>query len=121
MKRLQVLKAVLLLMVWRTRDLNTIKTNTITGFFIKQSNYFACWNIFYSRISVSFRAEGNISRIYNITDSSQVSLGINNHSGSVTTGSQGTSTVSCIVTIAGTKVFELQQCPDNCCKCWFWY
>jgi len=95
---------------WRTRDLNTIKTNTITGASLASNQItLPAGTYFIQGYPVSFRAEGNISRIYNITDSSQVSLGINNHSGSSTTGSQGTSTVSCIVTITGTKVFELQH------------
>jgi hypothetical protein len=95
---------------WRTRDLNTIKTNTITGASLSSNQItLPAGTYFIQGYPVSFRVEGNISRIYNITDSSQVSLGVNNHSGSVTTGSQGTSTVSCIVTITATKVFELQH------------
>ena len=95
---------------WRTRDLNTIKTNTITGASLASNQItLPAGTYFIQGYPVSFRAEGNISRIYNITDSSQVSLGVNNHSGSATTGSQGTSTVSCIVTITATKVFELQH------------
>jgi hypothetical protein len=95
---------------WRTRDLNTVKTNTITGASLSSNQItLPAGTYFIQGYPTSFRVEGNISRIYNITDSSQVSLGVNNHSGSSTTGSQGTSTVSCMVTITGTKVFELQH------------
>ena len=96
---------------WRTRDLNTVKTNTITGASLSSNQItLPAGTYFIQGYPVSFRVEGNISRIYNITDSSQVSLGVNNHSGGAApAGAQGTSTVSCIVTITGTKVFELQH------------
>jgi hypothetical protein len=94
---------------WRTRDLNTVKTNTITGASLSSNQItLPAGTYFMQAYPVSFRVEGNIARIYNITDSSQVSLGINNYS-ATTTGGQSASNVSCSVTITGTKVFELQH------------
>ena len=93
---------------WRTRDLNTVKTNTITGASLASNQItLPAGTYFIQGYPTAFRVEGNISRIYNITDSSQVSLGTNMHCSG--TGSQTSSTVSCIVTITGTKVFELQH------------
>jgi hypothetical protein len=94
---------------FRTRDLNTVKTNTIAGASLASNQItLPAGTYFMQAYPVSFRAEGNIARIYNITDSSVVSLGINNTSGTTMT-SQSPSNVSCIVTITGTKVFELQH------------
>jgi hypothetical protein len=94
---------------WRTRDLNTTKTNTITGASLASNQItLPAGTYFIQGHATSMRVEGNITRIYNITDSSQVSLGQNNHSGGVS-GQSGISTVSCLVTITATKVFELQH------------
>jgi hypothetical protein len=94
---------------WRTRDLNTVKTNTITSASLASNQItLPAGTYFIQGHAPSMRVEGNITRIYNITDSSQVSLGQNNHSGGVS-GQSGISTVSCIVTITATKVFELQH------------
>jgi CDP-glucose 4,6-dehydratase len=85
------------------------KTNTIAGASLASNQItLPAGTYFMQAYPVSFRAEGNIARIYNITDSSVVSLGINNTSGTTMT-SQSPSNVSCIVTITGTKVFELQH------------
>jgi len=94
---------------WRTRDLNTIKTNTITGASLASNQItLPAGTYFMQGYPVAFRVEGNIARIYNITDSSQVSLGQNSYT-ATSPGSQSPTNVSCIVTITGTKVFELQH------------
>jgi hypothetical protein len=94
---------------FRTRDLNTVKTNTIAGASLASNQItLPAGTYFMQGYPVAFRTDGNISRIYNVTDSTEVALGINNTSGSTFTA-QSPSNVSCIVTIAATKVFELQH------------
>lgn len=94
---------------FRTRDLNTVKTNTIAGASLASNQItLPAGTYFMQGYPTAFRTNGNISRIYNVTDSTEVALGQNNTSGDTFT-SQSPSNVTCIVTITGTKVFELQH------------
>jgi hypothetical protein len=100
---------------FRTRDLQTIKTNTITGASLASNQItLPAGTYFIQGYPMAFRVDGNISRIYNVTDAAAVSIGMNNTSGSGAT-SQSPSNVSCIVTIASAKVFELQHYAQTTC------
>lgn len=94
---------------WRTRDLNTTKTNTITGASLSSNQvtlpagtYIATWGGCASRI------QRHQSRLYNITDSTAIAYGENmraSDSVNVDNWSKG----NIVFTITGTKVIEVQH------------
>lgn len=100
---------------WRTRDLNTIKTNEITGASLSANQitlpagtYYCTWSCPASNNSAS--AKFHQSRLYNITDSSVIILGAH--------GEVAQSSIIRVFgggrfTISGTKVIEIQHIIDS--------
>jgi len=94
---------------FNTRDLNTIKTNEITGASLSSNQITLPSGTYYAIAhAVTRRANENKVRLRNITDSSTTLVGFSERSasGDVTT-TQGF--VSGRFTIAAEKVFELQH------------
>ena len=94
---------------WRTRDLNT-EISDVDGIVSISSNQFTLqagtYTIEYQ--SVFMETNGTATRLYNITDSSIVSIGMILYvSASDSTG--GTPPGMAVVTISGAKVFEIQS------------
>lgn len=94
---------------FRTRDLNTVKTNTITGASLASNQItLPTGSYFVDAVAMAFRVDGHIAQLYNISDSSVTVLGLNGTSGPSDTA-QGTARVRGYFTIASSKVFELQH------------
>jgi hypothetical protein len=98
---------------YNTRDLNTVKTNEITGASLSSNQITLPSGTYYATaFAMTRRSNQNKIRLYNTTDSSTALLGNSNRSGSgdVTTN---TSLVSGRFTISAQKVFELQHYFDH--------
>jgi hypothetical protein len=94
---------------FRTRDLNTEKTNSITGASLASNQITLPAGSYYiEALSYAFRTDGNICQWYNVTDTSSTILGMNSTSGPGDTA-PGYSTLRGYFTIAAQKVFELQH------------
>lgn len=97
---------------WRTRDLNTVRANQITGaslaanqITLPAGNYVCQWSAPAYSTSINDR---NQTRLQNITDAATVGYGSINR-GSNQANSLGTLYFS----IAASKVFELQHITSN--------
>jgi len=94
---------------WRTRTLNTTKTNTITGASLSSNQItLPSGSYFIQAYAPGFRVDGHVAKLYNITDSSDVIIGSNASCGSSMT-TNAPATVFGYFTIAAQKVFELQH------------
>jgi len=92
---------------WRTRDLNTVKTNEIIGASLASNQITLPIGTYFIRWSCpAFDVEGHQSRLYNITDAAVEIVGLNAHS---SLQSQTKSHGEGRFTIAGEKVFEIQH------------
>lgn len=92
---------------WRTRDLNTVDANTITGASIATNQITLPAGTYTVRADApAYTVERHQTRIYNVTDAAQIALGASAYS---PTGVMVTSSVIGRFTIAGTKVLELQH------------
>ena len=99
---------------WRTRVLNTTITNTITGASLAANQITLPAGTYKIDAKCQvYAVNGHKAKIYNITDASDILLGVNQHSAAAAVvGGQGV--VSGTFTIAGTKVIELQhQCQTT--------
>jgi hypothetical protein len=94
---------------WRTRTLNTTKTNTITGASLSSNQItLPSGSYFIQAYAPGFRVNGHVAKLYNITDSTDVIIGSNQTSGDTMTA-MPPATVFGYFTIAAQKVFELQH------------
>jgi hypothetical protein len=94
---------------WRTRDLNTSTTNTITGASLSSNQIvLPAGSYFIEAEAFGFRCDGHVIKFYNITDSSDVIIGLNCTSGPSDTA-HGGATLRGYFTIAAQKTFELQH------------
>jgi hypothetical protein len=96
---------------WRTRDLQTTQVNTITSCSLSSNQITlpaGTYNI--SASATAFGVNRNYSRFYNITDSATAIIGTINYSESPV---RNNSNIDGVITIAGTKTFELQHYSNN--------
>jgi hypothetical protein len=95
---------------WRTRDINTTQYNNITSASIA-SNQITLPAGTYELNATCPAVDINqfASRLYNITDSSVTILGSSTYSDQADSSNQTPSFITGIFTIAGTKVFEIQN------------
>ena len=95
---------------WRTRDLNVVRTNEITGASLS-SNQFTLpagtYSIF--ALAPAFRVHHHKAKLRNITDGTDVIIGSLAFSGSTASYAQTDSIVTGSFTISATKTFELQH------------
>jgi len=94
---------------WRTRDLNTTRTNTISGASLA-SNQITLPAGDYEIVASApaYQCDGHQCRLYNITDASEIILGTNEYSQQTYSGNCR-SFVLGRFTLAGVKVLELQH------------
>lgn len=97
---------------WRTRDLNTIKTNEITGASLSSNQITLPAGTYYIDASApSFNVSRHQAVLYNITDSSFDLIGTSEF---VSGGSgQSKSFITGRFTISAQKTFELQHRCEN--------
>ena len=94
---------------WRTRDLNTVVTNTIQGASLS-SNQFTLPPGKYriTAIAPVYLVNENMAKLRNITDSTDDIWGASNYASSASAG-KSTAIVKGEIEISGTKVFEIQH------------
>lgn len=92
---------------WRTRDLNTVTANTITGASVS-SNQISLPAGTYTAVAMApaYSVDRHQARLYNATDAAEIALGAGAYA---TTGSMTASTVMARFTIAATKLIEIQH------------
>ena len=99
---------------WRTRDLQTVRTNEISGASVATNQITLPAGTYYCEWSAPAHNNASIARnqtrIFNITDSAVILLG---GSGSTASNSQFNSLGSGRFTLSGTKALELQHQTDN--------
>ena len=94
---------------WRTRTLNTTKTNTISGASLSSNQITLTGGVYFIQAYVpGFRVNAHVAKLYNITDSTDVLIGSNQTSGSTMT-TMAPATVFGIFTITAQKTFEIQH------------
>tara|TARA_B100001115_G_C15745994_1_gene364360 strand:- start:241 stop:885 length:645 start_codon:yes stop_codon:yes gene_type:complete len=95
---------------WRTRDLNT-ETTDEDGIVSISSNQFTlgAGSYLIQYFAPADQCNSHQARLYNITDSSEVSLGSTEYAGTGSNMSQTTSYGFVRLTLSGSKVFELQH------------
>lgn len=94
---------------WRTRDLNEVLINTITGASLSSNQITLPAGTY--KISASapaFAVNQHKAKLYNITDASDTIIGTSEYN-AFASPVQSRSIVSGLFTITGTKVFELQH------------
>ena len=93
---------------WQQRDLNTIKTNEITGASLSSSNITLPSGTYYIEASAPASEVGaHKSKLYNTTDSSDVIIGTNKHNRSDNNYAVSTSDITGRFTISAEKVFMI--------------
>ena len=99
---------------WRTRDLNTVKTNEITGASLASNQITLPAGTYYCEASApTFRANQMQIRLYDITGSVVLALGTSTYSGS-TTEATPVSLIAERFTLSVESVVELQhQCQNT--------
>jgi hypothetical protein len=94
---------------WRTRTLNTTKTNTIGGASLASNQITLPAGTYYiEAYAPGFRVNGHVAKLYNITDSTDVIIGSNQTSGDTMTA-MPPATVFGVFTISAQKTFEIQH------------
>ena len=95
---------------WRTRDLNT-ETTDEDGIVSLSSNQFTlgAGSYLIQYFAPACQANSHQARLYNITDSSEASLGSTEYAGTGSNMPQTTSYGYIRLTLTGNKVFELQH------------
>jgi hypothetical protein len=96
---------------WRTRDLQTTQVNTITSCSLSSNQITlpaGTYNI--SASATAYGVNRNYSRFYNITDSATAIIGTINYTEAPV---RNNSNIDGVITIAGTKTFELQHYCNN--------
>jgi hypothetical protein len=101
---------------WRTRTLNTTKTNEITGASLASNQITLPAGIYEVEASApAYDAENHVLKLVNITDTADLVMGVGGYHNSNVNGDVGTiqvQTVSYLAgrfTLAGIKVIELQH------------
>jgi hypothetical protein len=98
---------------WRTRVLNTVVQNTITGASLASNQFtLPAGTYSLSGLATAKYVGGHNVRVYNITDAAVVSIG-NNFNSPSTVGFSLSANILTTFTITGTKVFELQHYCNN--------
>ena len=93
---------------WQQRDLNTIKTNEITGASLSSSNITLPSGTYYIKASTpAVEVSSHKAKLYNITDSSDVIIGTSQHNRSDNNYATSRSNVIGRFTISGEKVFMI--------------
>jgi hypothetical protein len=100
---------------WRTRTLNTTKTNTISGASLASNQItLPAGTYTIQAYAPGLRVDGHVAKLYNITDSADVLIGSNASCGSGST-THAPATVFGVFTITAQKTFELQhRCQSTC-------
>ncbi len=95
--------------IWQTRDLQTVKTNEISGASLAANQItLPAGTYFISGRALAHFVDGHKIKIRNITDGSDVLIGLNGWSGTAAS-EMIASFVSGRFTLAATKVLELQH------------
>ena len=94
---------------FRTRTLNTVLLNTISGASLASNQITLPAGTYFLQASApAYKTNSNNLRLYNITDSSEIALGANNYAGT-TNEIAATALLNCTFTIAASKALELQH------------
>jgi hypothetical protein len=94
---------------WRTRDLNTVKTNNITGASLASNQITLPTGTYWLEANApAHRVNRHIARLYNVTDAALLALGTSEYA-EASYNVSNSSTVNGLFTISGTKVIELQH------------
>ncbi len=95
---------------WRTRDLNPIVTNTITGASLASNQITLPSGTYKINASApAFDVSRHQAVLYNITDASNEVNGTSEYCSSASADTQNRSLINGIFTIADTKVFEIRH------------
>jgi hypothetical protein len=95
---------------WRTRDINTTQYNNITSASIASNQISLPAGTYEFTVYAPFGSVNQCAtRLYNITDSSVAILGSTEYNDQTDPYKMTKSFIQGIITIAGTKVFEVQQ------------
>lgn len=95
---------------WQTRTLNTSVTNEITSASLSSNQItLPAGEYIISAKASAFRVGYHKLKLRNITDSTDALIGSSEYSGNISNGTASNSYVLGKVSIAGTKVFELQH------------
>ena len=93
---------------WQQRDLNTIKTNEITGASLSSANITLPSGTYYIKASApASEVSSHQAKLYNTTDSSDVIIGTSQHNRSDNNYATSRSNVIGRFTISGEKVFMI--------------
>ena len=93
---------------WQTRTLNTTQVNNITGASLSSNQITLPAATYYiSATGPVNEVSQNQMKLRNITDGTDELLGVNNYA--LTGQNAGTAVLSGVITITGTKTFELQH------------
>ena len=93
---------------WQQRDLNTIKTNEITGASLSSSNITLPSGTYYIKASApAVEVASHKAKLYNVTDSSDVIIGTSQHNRSDNNYATSRSNVIGRFTISAEKVFMI--------------
>ena len=93
---------------WQQRDLNTIKTNEITGASLSSSNITLPSGTYYiEALAPAIECGAHKAKLYNTTDSSDVIIGTNKHNRSDNNYAISTSDITGRFTISAEKVFMI--------------
>ena len=98
---------------WRTRDLQTVKTNEIAGASLAANQIvLPAGTYFFQARCPAWACDNHVARLYNITDAADIMIGSGNWENSGT-GSQGWCVVQGRFTLASPKTIELQHRTDT--------
>lgn len=96
---------------WRTRDLNTVVLNTITGASLASNQVTLPAGTYWIEASAPGNdTGGHVTQLYNITNSAVLLTGTAEYNSSSSTGyAVNTSRIQGLITLTGTKVIEVQH------------
>lgn len=95
---------------WRTRDINTSQYNNISGASIASNQItLPAGTYLISAHAPAYKTNQHTTRLYNITDSSVALFGSGSYQTATGDSSVGQSLLNGLVTIAASKVFEIQH------------
>jgi hypothetical protein len=94
---------------WRTRDLNTTRTNGISGASLASNQVTLPAGTYYVEgLAAGYMVGGHKARLYNVTDAAEVKLGLTNIAGT-SVAMLSMAQVAGRFTISAQKTFELQH------------
>ena len=100
---------------WRTRDLNTVVTNEITGASLSSNQITLPAGTYYVQARApAYVTDRHTAQLYNVTDAAALAIGSTSFSTTPAPGIQTDSVIAHRFTLSGTKVIELQhQCATT--------